>query len=422
MVNKFKGIFEKHKYAIFIFVFFVVYNFTIVGNFSFPKISYLCYIFHLVDFSIGFLPELLPGAIYNALFSTTEIEAVNLYVNITYHLFLLVVSFMLEKFLYKFDSKNRFIAFLIVLFFITGPSTFSIHTAEIGMLDMYWLFFAVIFLIMVQNKYLKWFVPIIFALSVVVHFGAMISFIPFFALIVLFEASQNEKVSKSYILIFSGSVLISVATFIYFIANEESNLIMSLDSFRALISERYTPRVEYTPDYYEFALYRILPENYGVETEGFAATNDSSFLLQTFGAFLRQVSLNLNVFPKIEKIYFVDFARNVFASMPIIIFLYKCILSFFKKDRENKLRRFVWFCALCLLPFTFLTSVVCSVDLNKWFGHGVICLFTLVIYGLYKSPDNDYLEKLNNRFKNSSYYVIIIYFVFYMMCTVETYT
>lgn len=420
MIEKIENLLEKHKYAISIFIFFFVYNFVIVGNFSFSKISNLCYLFHLVDFSIGLCSELLPGAIYNALFSTTQVVAVNLYVNILYYLFLLAVSFMLEKFLYKFDSKNRFIAFIIVLFFITGPSTFAVHTTEIGMLDMYWLFLAVAFLVMVQKKYLKWFIPIIFVLSVFIHVGAVISFIPFFALILLFEASQNEKVSKSYMFIFAISVFLAVAVFIYFVSFEESNLILSRTAFRELMDQRNKSDWGDSYRYYEYVLYRILPD--GIEIDFFALESDGSFLSRVFSVFLRQLKGTIIIYSQISKQYFVDFAWDVLVSMPIVAFLYKCILSFYKKDKENRLRCFIWFCALCLLPFTFVIGMFCSVDIIKWFGHGVICLFTIVIYGLYKSPDNDYIKTLNNCFNNSSKIAIIVYWVFYMMCTVEPYT
>lgn len=418
MAKKYESILEKHKYAISIFVFFFVYNFVVIGNFSFPAIDNLCYLFHIVDFSIGFVPELLPGAIYNALFSTTQQEVVNLYVNILYHLFLLAVSFLLEKFLYKFDLKNRIIAFLIVLFFITGPSTFAIHTIEIGMLDMYWLFFSVIFLMVVQNKYLKWFVPIIFVLSVLIHIGALISFIPFFALILLLEASQNEKVSKSHMIIFAVSALLAVAAFVYFIVYSDSNLFISRLDFRELISERNKSEWGDNFYYYEYALYNTRPEG----TLIFPTEVEGGYLAHVIDAFLRQLKVSSVLYTWVEKSYFVDFARVFLISMPVIVFLYKSVLAFFKKEKENKLRRFVWFCALCFLPFTFVLTMLCSPDLIKWFGHGVICLFALVMYGLYKSPDNDYIKALKDRFNNSSKIAIIVYWVFYMMCTVEPYT
>lgn len=422
MVDKFKSVLKKHKYALSIFVFFIIYNFVIVRNFSFPAMDALCYHFHIVDYSLGFCPQLLPGAIYNALFPTTQADVVNLYFNIIYHLFLLVVSFMLEKFLYRFDLKNRFIALIIVLFFITGPVTFAMHTEEIGMLDTYWLFFSAAFLIMIQNKYLKWAVPIIFALSIFVHIGAVTAFIPFFALIVLLEASRSERINKSYMSVFIVSVLLSVAVFVFFTAFEESHLKLSFDDFLEYMSERNKSDWEDWPVYYAYALYRVLPESYGVQMKESIFEGSNSFLLQSLGVLLRQVEFNLRYTIKLYDEYLINFARDVIVSMPIVFYLYKFVWSFFKKEKENKLRHFIWFCALCLLPFTFVTSILCSIDLIRWFGHGVICLFTLVMYELYRSSDNDYLDLLNTRFNKSSYFAVVVYFVLYMSCTVNPYT
>lgn len=418
MINKIGNFLEKHKYAISIFLFFIAYNFVVVGNFSFPSINELCYIYHIVDYNVGFCPELLPGAIYNLIFSTTKEEVVNLYVIILYHLFLIVVSVFLDKFINKFDSENRFNAFVIVLFYITGPSTFAVHATEIGMLDMYWLFLAAILLIIVQNKYSKWLIPVVFVLAVFIHVGSLISFIPFFALIVLFEASKDKKVSKSFMLIFFVSVILAIGLFVYFVAFEESNLFLTRTEFRQFIRDRNISQWEDNFYYYEYALYRIAPDG----TRIFPTTVTGGSLAEVLDSFIRQIKVVGYLYPRINKQYFVDFAINFFVSMPVIVFLYKILVSFFKKEKGNHLRRFVWFCGLCLLPFTFIVSLFCSPDLNKWFGHGVICMFTLVLYGLYKYSDNEYLASLNNRANKSSRIVIVIYFVLYMLCTVETYT
>lgn len=417
MAKKLKGVLCKHKYAFSIFAFYVIYNFVIVCNFSLPKINDLTFTFHMVDYSIGFCSELLPGAIYNALFSAKSADMVNVYFSVVYYLFLLAVSFLLEKFLCKFDAQNRFIAFIIVLFFITGPVTLAPLVVFFGALDTYWFFLAVVFLIIVQNKYLKWFVPILFVLSLFIHVAAMMSFIPFCALIVLLEASRNEKVRKSYVAIFTISVLLTVAMFLYFLLFSKDNLILSLDAFRAFASERNIP--EWGDKYYEYALYRISFAN-GTEMINAASAGNGNFITQVLNAIWIQTEEIYKNYAMIDRAYYLKTISVIFISMPIIVMLYNYVLSRFKKEKINKLRCFVWFCALFLLPFAFIvTSALFATDIIRWLVHGVIFLFILVMYEIYRSSDTDYLESLNKRLNNSSYFAVIIYFVLYMMCTVD---
>lgn len=421
MVNKFKSVLEKHKYSISIFVFFFIYNFAVIGDFSFPKIDIATYTFHIVDYSVGFCTKLLPGAIYNAFFPTTNQDTVNLYFFVLYHIFLLCVCFMLEKFIYRFESKNRHIALIIVLFFITGPATFSIHVVEFGMLDTYWLFFSTAFLAMVQNKYLKWFVPIIFILSILIHISSMVSFIPFFALVLLLEASRSEESRKSYIVILAVSVFLSVGTFVYFMLYETSNLLLSFEDFKSLISERNLSEWDDYTYYYAYSLYKIMPS--GTQAVNSALEYGSSFVAQAFGLVCVQIKEIVSLYPIILEKYWTDTVNAIFLLLPIIVLMYKYVLSSLKKERTNKLRRFVWFCTIFLLPMTFVaTAALFSTDMIRWFGHGIMLLFVLVMYEIYRSSDNDCLESLSNLFDNTSYFAVVVYFVLYMACTVAPYS
>lgn len=417
MIDKIKKIPKRHKYSIFIFLFIFVYNFVVVEDFSFPAIDQITYTYHIVDYSVGFCTKLLPGAIYNTIFTTTDAEAVNLYFIVLYHIFLVIVSLMLEKFLYRIDLKSRSIAFVIVLFFVTGPATFSIHTFRLGMLDTYWLFFSVAFLFMIQNRYLKWFVPIVFILSVFVHVSAMVSFIPFFALIILLEVLQNEKERNSYVAIFTVSVVLSVITFLYFVAFEENNLLIDVDSFKNFINERNISEWEDYTIYYDYSLYR---KSYVDGTSLMGVTSDDSvFVVRVLEAFWFQIKETFRASSNNGK-YITGTFIAIFFSMPIIVFLYKYIFSVLKKEQSNKLKLFVWVCTLCLFPLTFITGSLCSPDIVRWFGHGVMVLFTLILYQIYRY-DKEYMDALSANINNHTMLPVIIYFLFYMSYTIDPY-
>ena len=409
-MTELKRIANKHKYAIFIFAFIFVYNFVVVKEFSFPEIDEITYTYHIVDYSIGFCTKLLPGAIYNAIFSTTDAKVVNLYFTVIYHIFLALLSFMLEIFLKKFNSKDRLVALVLVLFFITGPATFSIHTFRLGMLDTYWLFFSVLFIVAIQNKVLKWFIPVLFVSSFLIHVSAMVSFVPFFALIVLLEAMHSVKNRKANLCIFGACVFASFVTFIYFTSNESSNLMLNVNEFRDFISGRNLSLWDDYTLYYDFALFRIsYLDGLPIETES-----------GLFVDFLLQIKETFRAYKGLWGGYYLDVLNDIIVCFPIVFLFYKYIFEQIKQVRNNKLWLFMWLCSLFLLPLVFVIGILCSPDITRWFGHSFLVLFALIMYNIYRTGDVGIFRKF---FDDSNFNLLatVVYFVFYATCVVDPY-
>ena len=55
----------RQRYALFFFVFFVLYNFIVVNHCRIVPTWGLTYTYHLLDFSFGFCARFLPGAVFN---------------------------------------------------------------------------------------------------------------------------------------------------------------------------------------------------------------------------------------------------------------------------------------------------------------------------------------------------------------------
>lgn len=421
MVSKLKSIFSAHKYAISILLFMFIYSFVVVNRFSFCQINDITYTYHLVDYSLGLCTKLLPGAIYNVIFPTTSAFVVNIYFTVLYAGFWIVVAFLLEKFIVKFETQDKAATFLVVLLFITGPATFSLHTNGFGMLDTYWIFISVAFLIFIQNRWLKWFVPVFFVLAILIHVSAMVSFVPFFALLVLFQASKNQKGKIGYLLILFISVALSVLTFLYFLFNEESNLTVNLEEFHAFISNRNKSEwLDYTK-YYDYSLFKVpyLEEYLNNKTIKKLLVNDSGVLANIINDVWSQFNITFTAYAYLEG-YFYTFINNVIITSPIIFLIYKYIFHNFKNTKNNIIRSFAWFCSLFLFPLTFLSGAICSPDINRWFGNGFFMIFTLVIYEIYKS-DNNAIKSLNKYTQGVPLFISILHFIFYSTCIVDPY-
>lgn len=419
MITNAKRFTEKHKYAIFIFLFIFVYNFVVVRGLSFPEVDRLTYHYYLVDFSMGFCTKLLPGAIFNALFSEVKVEVLNIYFGVIYHVFLLAVSFVLEKFINAFNDKEKLVAFVIVMFFITGPATFAIHTYRFGMIDTYWLFFTLMLIVAIQNKVLRWFVPVLFVLGLMIHISAMVSFIPVFALFILLEATREKSNKKIYLTIFSISVLTAVLFFVYMILYEGDNVLLSFEEYRELVSERNQFGDSVLTEFYDYALYRLSYVDRVSDMLSVVLIEGDSFIASAVNAVWAQIYETIRAY-KVLGFYFIVGVNDLIVSLPVVVLLYKYAIKQMKKDNDDKLRKFVWLCMLILIPVMFVIALLCSPDIPRWFGHCFILLFSFVMYDMYRRKDETPV-KFDFEINNRSVIGVVAYFAVYMCCILDPY-
>lgn len=414
MKKEFKNFFSSHKISFFLFFFFLIYNFFVVNNLSFCKIDEITYTFHIVDFSVGFCTKLLPGAIYNLLFPSTTASLINIYINVIYHIFLFVVCFLLEKFVLHSQQENKIFAFILAMFFVSGPSTFAIHAKEFGMLDTYWVFFLLLSIIFLQNKVMKWFIPILCFLSVMTHLASLTTFIPFFLLIILFDATQNQKIEKSKIVIFILCFILSFSAGFYFAAFESDNLLLNVTEFNSLLDSRNQSDWETYTTYYDYSLFKL--DSIG-SNENFSTTSSASG--SSFSLFLSTVLNQIRYIMGIDNItseLILMLLRCIFVTLPLLFFIYKHLIKIRKTCKVNP---HVITLALLFFPCSFFASILFSPDLVRWFGHCFLMLFTFFLFAVYKTNYN--IKENLNKTGNTPIYKITIYFVLYALYIVHPY-
>ncbi|MGN1442331.1 MAG: hypothetical protein ACI4XE_00675, partial [Acutalibacteraceae bacterium] len=136
------------------------------------------------------------------------------------------VAVFLEKFILQVPSDFRKTALIVLLFFITGPCTFSMYIIQLGMLDVYWVYVSVLFFICLYYKPLNIFIIPLFWILILVHYASVLCFVPFFAIIMLYRISCLEKKrDKAFLwIIWVLSVVTTICLLVYFLLYERSNL------------------------------------------------------------------------------------------------------------------------------------------------------------------------------------------------------
>ena len=153
------------------------------------------YTYHIVDFRIGYVSRVIQGQIFQWIFPNPSRQLVK---RVSLVLFILVVfcaSYFLEKLYLSITSNNKSIFLYLILIFCVSGSTFHIFYRQLGMLDVYWVYAFLFFLIFLQNKKTWFLIPFSFVFMVAVHYGSLLTYIPLMAIILLYKASLREKTS-----------------------------------------------------------------------------------------------------------------------------------------------------------------------------------------------------------------------------------
>lgn len=403
-INKVKSFCNKHYFAVVIFVFSIVYSCIIFTNNIPYGVNGEIYALHAVDFGLGFCSKLLPGAIYNIFFDSVGNFKTTAYLFVLLLLFYVVLSFVLEKFILKIKEENRKTAFIILAFLLTGPVSLALHSYYPGMLDMYWVFCALLFFVLLSAKQLKPLIFLPFVLCVTVYFASLLCFIPFFAIILLYEiACTQEKKQKALLwVLFIVSVVAAIGLGGYFAIFEENNLVLSIEEFHEIYSKRGTDNFFY----FDQSLYKDI-ESFGYdEYKVFELTSDSAIAKMLYEITIR---INYNLTAINIKSKLVIFAL----AFPLFSFVLWFMLSQAKVNFKNKnrLKGFTNVCMVILPFFTVFTSVLFSEDIIRWISHSFITLTASFIFILYNEGDQAW-NWVRGKIEKIPFVALLFYFIF----------
>ncbi len=408
------NIFFRNRFALCLFIFSVVYSVAITNRFKPWEVDdYAMYSFCSVDFSYGFATKLLPGAIFNAIFGANATrENATVFMSIIVLLIFAGVSVLLQKFLKKIPTNERPYAFILAIMFLTGAYTFSIFTKTLGVLDTYWVLFTVIFFLILENKYLKFLIPLLFAGCIFVHNASIVSYIVLMSIVLLYKISrQTDKKQKiGYIFILAVSLGVAIGLFLFF-SLKEADLVCSIEDFHKKLLSHGSDCFYY----YDYAFFDIYQgEQY---IPDFVSNINSPFLKFLYVIFYR-VNLNIKVVMARWQVHLTSFILALVILLPLVLLF----ISFHKKRMKTSSDLFSKIIAVLMIlqfPFTLLTTLPFSEDITRQFTHSFLIAFTTVLIVIYydKKQSDTFFETFK-RFADTVW--CKIYFMAYVSVSVFT--
>lgn len=378
-IKKVKTFAGKHYYGLCLFAFLFIYCIVVPTEGRPWIVNDATYSFYAIDFSVGFCSRVIQGALYNLIFRTPDYLTASIYLIGIFIITFGAVSFLAEKFIKTTDAQYRKSAIIITLFFFTGPATFAVLVPIFGMIDIFWVFATALSMLCLQNKKLYFLVVPLAVFMVFVYYGATLCYVPLLAIILLYKISvTEERKEKRYLTaIFFATVALTIFFTVYFVVFERSNLTMTMEEFDKFLVGRGVSEGDLY--YYNFSYYRDIDgfeENGFLEVPEFDAGSSPSEVIKVL---FQQAWISIFV----KEFTYVTFIVALLL-LPILVFIYKFLITFFRKARGNNVKRFSLLCAMALFPFVVVAGFCFSTDVVRWIGNAFLPTLALFMYILYK--------------------------------------
>ncbi len=380
---KIKRFLYSHRVFFGLFAFLAAYEACVANSFSKWQVGEHFLSTYAVDFSLGFCSRFLPGAVYRLLFGDVNERLLSVLLTVLLLLIFFVLCILLERLLLKTPRNDRPLCIFAVLLFITGPASFSLFTQWLGVIDVYWICLCLLFVFALSDRRLYFLIPAVFILTVLVHYGALISYVPMMAVMMLYKLLRcDEKGERRYL----GTVLVLSAVCaagltVYFILFERRNLTYTMEQFNEILLGR---GAKYTY-YYDYNVYRNISSegNMSVEDYIYGSANPAVILFRSVW-----MQIRMTVALRLTAGLTVEYVLGMLVLCPVCAVL---ISVFIARARDTGIKGFLRRAVYLLPPVLFIgcftASTLFSSDVFRWLTHSFLPLATVFLYMAYYEKD-----------------------------------
>ncbi len=417
-----KRFFCRHGYYFFILAFILLYAFVVVLKCALPQTGVVAYEFHALDLGMGFGSFVLPGQIYQWICGAPAQGTLTAYHTALLLAFFLALAAFLERLILAVKKEDRRVAAVLIFLFLTGPCTFSLFISDLGMPEVYWVFLAAVFFLFLAYRPLNILIAPLCVLALMVNYAAIICYVPFFCILLLYkyETETSKSAKRMLLASFILCVGVSIPFFIYIATGTMKNMNYSFEEFNALMRSRGVTELTYT----DSLLYGRYEEDYPADF--YARMVASPFYTQGEELTRLQRLVNFAVF-RLNMVRLHLSSRSplmilvpLLAIAPVIVLIFRYCFAELRNRENSRLRRFVFFCMPALFLLTVLVSWPLSFDYLKWTGFAFLPLFASFLYVLYREPEPTaaFVRRAVSAF---SFPGIAVYCSVYALCVLSAY-
>ncbi len=234
----------------------------------------------------------------------------------------------------------------------------------------------------------------LFVLSLLVHFSAVLNYLILFSIILLYTAAneKSKENKRAYTVIFALSIAATAGLFAFFLLHHTDDLPLSQEEFHRLINDRGGSYVAY----YDYSFYYTFFERTVVSPETAAIPSPFMRIVHTV---IEKCLFTFRTYAEFPQDAFLRLALAVLLLTPALCFIYKNLSVFFKSLRDSKFKRFCVFLMMAQFPFTAITGCLFSPDIIRWFTHAFLISFTMFLFLIYheEAVRTEVFKKIESR-------------------------
>ena len=419
---KLKRLLYAHRAFFVILAALLLYEWAVVGGCKLWRADVVAYEFHAVDLSMGFGSFMLPGQIYQWICGPINERSLSVYHTVLILLFFLALAAFAERLYLSAEKEDRRVAGVLIALFLAGPCTFSIYVTDLGMPEVYWVYLAALFFLCLAYRPLHLLAAPLCVLALMVNYAAMICYVPFFCILLLYKLSgeTDRKAKRMLLAAFIVCVCVSVAAYAYLAPNTMKNMKLSFEEYNALMRSRGVTELTYTDSLFYGHYEEVFPADF------YAKMAANPFYTEGDALTPVQRLVNFAVF-RLHMVRFHLESRSPFmllvpllAILPILALIFRFCFGELKNKGNSGLRRFVFFCMPALFFVSILVSWPLSFDFFKWMDFAFLPLFASFLYVFYreKAYVAAYIRRAVAAF---SYPQILLYTGVYSVCVLSAY-
>ncbi len=358
-------------------------------------------VYYLSDFSMAKTSRMLVGTFINLLTDHPTERWINNFARIVLFLSLIVVAVLLGRIVRKVDSDKRLPICVLILFFGTGTFTMHIFSAFFGMMDIYMFMFAAVSIVCLQNRFMRWIVPVLCLAGVLINIVFIFSFFPAVLLVILYLAAFSEK-KAGYIVLFCITALSVLALTYYCGFMFKDTIAVTVEEMRAIMERKFcAPVSDEELEYFTGYIFGTDPDGKNFLT-GNIHEMSLNMLVKTLSDFMFSERLDTRGLMSLGV-----------GAVPVMAAFWGVWISCIRKTKEAG-KKFVYLCfilsALCI-PF----CLVLSTDPIRWYAAGVMTQFALGFYMFY-AKDKAFAETVEaiRKFFEDKKIVFFLVFLAYV--------
>jgi len=363
---------ERYEIVIFLFLFF-----EFIFMISEKHLDRFVLTHYAITYEFGLIPRAFIGSLISFFANKITSHAVYIMSIISFIILIFQISLVLGRLIRKSDPDIKLSIKIFILLFLASPlSVTYLLGGYFARLDMYWLIITLFSLFLLKRRILRWTVPLLGAVAIMIHEGYLFTYMPAL-LIPMFYEIYKSKYSKKSIMIF-GLSCTSMLLILLFLMFAQKNLPFAN---AADFVKQIAKNVEFHPEqemiYCEY--YCPFPQ----------WTIHVVFPLLAYTAL--PVGLTLFAF-----------------SIPLIM-IFGYIWKQCFRETENKFLKFIFF--LCAsAPSLFILAAILGTDWDRWWAAVINNQFIIVFYFIFSKEKAviDSVQKVGNYFKEHLLLLLLI--------------